>query len=137
MSALLYKEFVLRGPLQWQQVLALVKGNAKACNDAGKPLRLIVTQDEKKRSREQNACYWAYLTQIAEQAWVGGRTFDKEVWHEFFARQFGPQDELILPDGEVVLRRKSTTQMTVGEFSEYIEKVAAHAVTELGVNLER
>lgn len=131
---MLYKEFVLRNPEQWHALCALVKANAQACSDRGKPLRVIVTEDERKRNAEQNRYYWSQvITPIAQQAWVNGRQFDKEVWHEYYARKHGVCDELVLPSGEIVTRRKSTTQMTVGEFTDYIANVQADAMTELGV----
>lgn len=134
MSATLYREFVLRGPSVWEALKAFIKGNAKACLEAGKPLRLIVTQDEKRRNVEQNKRYWGLLLQtIAENAWVNGRQFDKDTWHEYFARMFGVCDEVVLPDGEIITRRKSTTQMTVGEFSDYMQQVEVYAQVELGV----
>lgn len=137
MSATIYREFVLRSPSVWQGLVAFIKANAKACMGAGKPLRLIVTQDEKKRNREQNRRYWGYLLQtIAESAWVDGKQFDKDTWHEYFARKHGICDEVILPGGEIVTRRKSTTQMSVGEFSEYMQRVEADAASELGVEFE-
>src|SRR5260363_257542 len=51
-------------------------------------------------------------------------------------RTCGLCDEVTLPDGEVVVRRKSTTQMTVGEFSDYLHAVQAYAVMRLGVAFE-
>lgn len=133
----MYREFTLRSPAAWQAVVAFVKSNAKACNDAGKPLRLIVTTDEAKRNADQNRRLFGYVYKtIAEQAYVNGQRFDTDVWHEMFARKFGVCDEVILPDGEIVLRRKSTTQMTVSEFSEYMERVTAYASQQLGVQFE-
>src|SRR5260363_372048 len=50
-------------------------------------LRVIVTAEERKRNAEQNRYYWsAVLQHIAEHAEVGGRRYDKDVWHEYFAR---------------------------------------------------
>lgn len=134
MSAAIYREFKLTGAGVWQALCAFVKANAQACNDSRKPLRVIITQDEKKRNTEQNRYYWGpVLTTIAEQAWVEGRQYSKDVWHEFFARRFGVCEDVILPDGEIVSRRKSTTDMGVGEFSAYTQAVQAYAATELGV----
>lgn len=136
--AAVYREFQLRSPSTWSNVLAFVKANAKACIDRGEPLRLIITSDEKKRNAEQNRFYWGVaLRDIAEQAWVDGRQYDKDTWHEYFARMFGVSDELTLPDGEIILRRKSTTQMTVGEFSAYTERIQAWAANNLGVEFDR
>ncbi|NMG64360.1 recombinase [Azoarcus indigens] len=136
MSAL-YREFVLKAEPAWKALAAFVAANARSCIDNGKPLRVIVTAEDRKRNAEQNRFYWgAVLTTIAEQGWVDGRRYDKDVWHEMFARRFGVCDEVVLPDGEIVTRRKSTTQMTVGEFSEYLAKVQAYAASELGVEFD-
>lgn len=133
----LYREFTLRAPEAWRALAAFVAGNAKACIESGRPLRVIVTAEDRKRNAEQNRYYWgAVLTTISEQAWIDGRQYDKDVWHEYVARKFGVCDEVVLPDGEIVTRRKSTTQMTVGEFSEYLNRVQAYAASELGVQFE-
>ena len=130
----LYREFPLRSPSVWLALVAFVKANAAACMDRGRPLRVIVTEDEKKRNTEQNKRLWGYLYKtIAEQAWVGGKQFSKEVWHEHFARMFGVCEEMILPDGEIITRRKSTTEMTVGEFADFMTQIEVYAAQELGV----
>ncbi|USE79502.1 recombination protein NinB [Cupriavidus gilardii] len=137
MSAALYKEYVLRGPSVWQAFVALVKENAKSFADRGQPLRIILTSEERKRTAEANRHYWGVvLRDIAEQAWVRGRQYDKDTWHEMFARQFGVCEDVELPSGEVVSRRKSTTQMSVGEFSEYLNAVQAYAAANLGVSFD-
>ena len=133
----MYREFTLRSPAAWQTALAFIKGNAKGCNDAGKPIRLICTTEEAKRNAEQNKRYWGHvLKTITEQAFVNGHQFQSDVWHEMLARKFGVCDEVTLPDGEIVVRRKSTTQMSVAEFSEYMDRCEAYAAQELGVTFE-
>jgi hypothetical protein len=98
---------------------------------------VIVTAEEKQRNAAQNRLYWgAILRAIAEQAWVEGRQFDKDAWHEYFARLYGVSDELTLPDGEIILRRKSTSQMSVGEFSTYLNQIQAFAANTLGVEFD-
>lgn len=130
----LYREFTLNSPAAWRDFKAVVRENAKPHNDAGKPLRVILTSSESKRSSEANAFYWSFvLPQIAEQAWVDGRQHSKEVWHEYFAQAFAEKIEFALPDGEILIRRKSTSEMRVGEFSNYIKQVESFAATELGV----
>ena len=131
----IYREFHLKTPAAWEPFVNFVKANAKAMSEGGTPLRLIVTSSETKRNAEQNRRYWGYvLKTIAEQAWVQGKQFTPDVWHEFFARRYGICDEVVLPDGEIILRRRSTTEMTVGQFCEYMNQVEAHAVLELGVS---
>jgi hypothetical protein len=134
MSAALYREIVLHGPTQWTAALAFIKGNAKTQNDLGKPLRLIITAEDEKRNDQQNRFYWgAVLRAISEQSWVAGRQYDKDTWHEYFARLYGVCEDVTLPDGEVITRRKSTTAMTVKEFSEYLDQIQSHAASQLGV----
>ncbi|NBI44960.1 recombination protein NinB [Burkholderia sp. ISTR5] len=137
MSAALYREFVIRNGSIWSSVVAFVRANAKVFADRGEPLRVIVTAEERQRNAAQNRLYWgAILRSIAEQAWVEGRQFDKDAWHEYFARLYGVSDELTLPDGEIILRRKSTSQMSVGEFSTYLNQIQAYAANTLGVEFE-
>ena len=133
----LYREFNLRSPAVWPSLVAFVKANAAACLEKGRSLRVIVTEEEKKRTSEANRFYWGpVLTTIAEQAWVDGRQFGRDTWHEHFAREFLPKTEMVLPYGEIILRRKSTTELTVSEFSEYLHKVQAEAAQTLGVIFE-
>ncbi|MDY0036705.1 MAG: recombination protein NinB [Zoogloea oleivorans] len=130
----IYREFVLRGPSVWKALVAFVKANAKAACDARKPLRVIVTSSERKRSAEQNARLWkAVYEQIEQQSWVNGRQYDKDTWHEYLAEKFLPKKEVEMPDGTMRLRRKSTTELTISEFGEYMQAVEAYAASELGV----
>jgi hypothetical protein len=130
----IYREFILCNPSVWQVVCAFVKEQAKACIEAGTPLRLIFTTEEQLRNKEQNKRYFGFLIKhIAAQAWVDGKQFGKEAWHEYFAREYGRMKEVILPGGEVVQRRVSTTEYTVGEFCLYMNEVEVYACTELGV----
>jgi len=130
----LYREFPLKTPSVWPLVVAFVKANWQHFADRGEHLRLIVTSDEKKRNADQNRYYWGVAVKaIADQAWVNGRQFSKDAWHEHFARKFGVMEEMTLPTGEIITRRKSTTEMSVGEFSAYTNLVMADAAQEFGV----
>jgi hypothetical protein len=134
----MYKEFVLRNPDVWTAFCAVIKGNAQAFADKGTPFRIILTNDSAKRNELQNRRYWGYLLKhISEQSFVNGQQFDKDVWHEYLARKFGVLEEVTLPDGEIITRRKSTTQMSVSEFGEYMENVQSYAAMNLGVVFEQ
>lgn len=135
-SATLYKEFRLRNGGAWSAIIAFVKANAQSFIESGTPLLVIFTTEDRRRTADQNRMYWGgILKYIAEQAWINGRQFDKDTWHEFLARKFGVCEDVTLPDGEIIIRRKSTSQMSVHEFSEYINQVQAYATSELGVEL--
>ncbi len=132
--AQLYRELTIDSPERWQSLAAFVKANARGFIDAGTPLRIILTTSEAKRSNEANGYYWkAVLTQIADQAWCNGRQYSRDVWHEHFAQKHMPKIEIELPTGEIISRRKSTTECGAGEFSDYVRKVEAEAAQELGV----
>ena len=133
----LYREFPLRSAAVWPSLVAFVKANAQVFAEKGEPLRVIVTADERKRNSEQNRFLWGVVYRdIAEQAWVNGRQFTKDVWHEHCARMFGVCEEMTLPNGEIIIKRKSTAEMSVGEFSIYMTQVQAYAAGELGVQFE-
>lgn len=130
----LNREFILDNPERWEIAQRFIEANRIAFALRNNPLRLIVTSAESKRNAEQNKYYWrGVLQQIEEQAWVDGKQFKKEVWHEFFAKKFGYYDEMSMPDGEIILRRKSTTEYKVREFADYTTSVTAYGAQELGV----
>ncbi len=131
---MIYREFALRQPSVWSALTAFVKANYEAVIHKGHMLRIIVTEEERKRSTEQNRRYFGYvLKTIADQAWVDGRQFNADVWHEYFARKFGICEDVTLPDGEVIVRRKSTTDMSVGDFADYMTRVEVDAAQSFGV----
>jgi hypothetical protein len=115
--------------------------------DPGKPLEMILREEKKTRKPDQNAAMWSGpLADIAGQAWTRGRQFSAEVWHEYFKREYLPEDtdpEIdvlakdgyrkwdIDPVGERVLIG-STTQLTVRGMALYMTQIEACGA-ELGV----
>ena len=115
--------------------------------DPVKPIEVVFREEKKARTLDANARMWAgTLKDISEQAWVGGRQFSAETWHEFFKREFLPED--IDPSIDVLVKdgyRKwdvdpkgqrvligSTTQLTVKGFCRYLEQIECYGA-ELGV----
>lgn len=129
------KTIVLRGDTQAQSLWAFLKQNWRAMADAGKPLAVSITEAKSKRSSDQNRRYWALITEVAEQAWVDGKQFSKDAWHELLARKFGVCKEITLPDGEIVLVRESTGDMDVATFTAYMTRIEVFAAQELGLEL--
>lgn len=115
--------------------------------DADKPIEVVLREEVKARKADQNALYWAGpLADIAAQAYIAGRTYRAEVWHEQFKLDFLPETfdpELckevyrkwdFTPKGDRILVG-STTQLTVKGFARYLTQVEAFAQTQLGVQL--
>jgi hypothetical protein len=134
--------FVVRESQHLESLITCVRMNWEAFANAGQPLGCMVAPYKKKRSDEQNALMWVWLTQIAEQVWTGGKRYSPETWHEHLKRELLPEtcakgvDKWAwLPSGERVLAM-STTDLNVREFTEYLERLAAYAATELGATLK-
>jgi len=135
MKQALTKEFLLVDEYRWDTAKRFLESNYAAFAENENPLRIIVTSAEAKRNALQNRRYWkAVLEPISEQVWVEGRQYDKDTWHEYYARRFGYFEEMQLPKGGTpVLRRRSTTEYTVSEFADYMSHVEADAAQEFGV----
>jgi hypothetical protein len=128
---MLSRTFILRDKTHAEHLWNLLRNNWQAMADAGKPLAVTVQEHKAKRSVEQNRLYWQRLNEIAENAWIDGKRFSAEAWHEFFKIRFIGCEEL--PRGGTV--GISTTTLCVADFSDYIGKVEAYATTELGIEL--
>ncbi|MEY4376122.1 MAG: hypothetical protein RJB26_672 [Pseudomonadota bacterium] len=124
--------FVLREPAHAAALHAFLKANAAAMAAQGRPLAVTVTEAKAKRSTEQNRRYWALLGEIAEHAWVAGRQFSADAWHEHFKGLYiGLED---LPDGRRAAL--SSAPLSVADFGEYMDKIEAYAAQTLGLTLE-
>ena len=139
------KRILLVSPIQVETALQLVK-NAPV--DPLKPLELILREKSVTRNDTQNSLMWVgALNDIASQAWVNGRQYSAEVWHEHFKREYLPEKFIegitkegyakwdYMPTGERVLIG-STTQLTTGGFSEYLDKIYSDGAN-LGVRFSQ
>jgi hypothetical protein len=115
-----------------------------AIQNAPAGVEVVIREPVKVRKLDQNALMWVGpLKDIAEQAYVEGRTFSDVVWHEHFKELYLPEEfdpELTkegyrkwdyTPSGRKVLAG-STTQLTIKGFAQYLEQVYAFGAS-LGV----
>jgi len=96
----------------------------------GAAYELVLRPMKSKRSIEQNKRYWLLLREIAATAWLNGRQFSDETWHEFFKRTFIGCDEIAMPDGSTELRGISTTKLKVDEFGDYMLQIEQWAAEQ-------
>lgn len=112
--------------------------------DVDKPLQITIEDYQPRRKISQQALLFAGpLRDIAEQAWVSNMQYSAETWHEFYKREFLPEEFdaalckagyckwSITPNGDRVLIG-STTDLTVKGYSQYLEQIHAHGAN-LGV----
>ena len=113
-------------------------------------IEIAIRPRRKTRSPSQNALMWgARLRDISQQAWVQGRQFSEDCWHEFLKAEYLPEGdepniaELVkdpakyhkwewMPDGSRRLSG-STTQLTTRGMVMYMTQVEAYAAQDLGV----
>lgn len=136
----LSRTFVLRGPDQKRLLFNFLKENADTMAEQGKPLEVRVTIWKPKATDPQRALIWIINQQVADQAWVQGRRFSAECWHEQIKRELLPDETRkgvpkwnFLPNGERELNM-STEDLDREEKTLYIEKYLARAA-ELGVEV--
>lgn len=128
------RTFVLNSEGKLQALVALLVEHWRAHAARGEAIIVDLSTSELERTLAQNRRYFgqAVLGAIEQQAWVGGRQFDKETWHELFKRRFIGLIEL--PDGSVAGR--SSRLLNPKKFAEFMTAVEAYAATELGVQFD-
>lgn len=109
--------------------------------DEANPLEIVIREPVKARGMDQNGYYFMRIGEIAEQAWIDGRQFSKDAWHEYAKKNIMPE-EIVTKDGEVRSKWEqtpdgdmtviSTTRLERGCFAEYTNSVEAFGAT-LGV----
>lgn len=96
----------------------------------GKAVEVKLSRPVNSRSLRQNRFLWGVVyTTIAEA--TGNTTEDL---HEHFKNQFLPRRFVTLAGKEMEVA-KTTTALSVDEFSKYLEQLAAFAASELGITL--
>lgn len=105
----------------WKRIVEYVKTLPWTRDDKRLMYRITIEEMKPKRSLEQNARYWALLTEISKQApaHMGGVWHSPEVWHEYCASRFLGMEAG--PWGHGV--PKSTAKLGVGKFSEYMTEI--------------
>jgi len=140
MSALA-RTFVIRSAEDAQRLVAFLKHNAPAAIERGEPLEATVRVHKPHASDAQRSLIWIINDQVADQAWVRGRQYDAETWHEYGKRELLPEENSrgkskwrYLPNGDRELAM-STEDLNRGEKTLYIEALMAFAAS-LGVTVE-
>lgn len=137
MTALL--ERIAATPEAWRAGCTAIFRAGEALIADGKPVhvKLEVWEDE-LTARQRGFLHAAVFPQVAEQVRVNGERFVPEVWKEYFRKLFlGSRYVMQKLPGQKksvpVKVRVSTEDLGIKAYSEYIDRVIAHAATEFGV----
>lgn len=100
--------------------------------DLDKPWRVTIERYRKRRSRSQNSLMWAWHTRVAEA--VADHTgCEPDDIHQFFKAKFCPRRAIEVA-GEWA-ETQSTTLLNTAEMTEFLNRIYAWCVTELGLIL--
>lgn len=134
--------FLLRDAEVAQRAAAAV---LNAPIDELRALQVVIQEEPRKRSLDQNAAYHAGpLRDISEQVWLENRQFSADIFHRWFKEKWLPEDQVLSAE-ELALRVRdpetykkwdrtpsgsdclvgSTTQLTPFGFGEFMEQVCA------------
>lgn len=94
--------------------------------NGGGPLKFKITNSG-KRSLSQNALYWKWLTEIAQQTKSKGYgAYDSEDMHVYFKDKFCVDKSLTI--GKTTIQVKSTKKLDKGEMTFYMNQIHQWAV---------
>lgn len=125
-----------------RNVAVLVLQQARLMVADGKRVRMRCEEAKDVRSLRQNAFLWGHVySEISLQAKIVGERWISEAWHQLFKRMFlgyryEMQEIAGVPGRKAVRILRSTTDLSVRNMSEYLEKVLAYGATDLGVQFE-
>lgn len=91
----------------------------------GKEVGIEVIEKKPKRTEQQNRYYWMYLSLIESE--TGNK---KKALHALFSKRF-LTEEITELYGDKVRVTKSTTELSVGEFCEYLIDISTITQVEL------
>jgi hypothetical protein len=110
----------------------------------GKRVRITVGEDcDPITIKQRGFLHGPVMTQISEQVRVGGERYVADIWKRYFKNlilERKPRYEMIRMPGakRATPRRKwwSTEELSIKQYSAFIDEVIAHAVTEWSVNFK-
>lgn len=124
----------------WRTAATAIYRAGEAMIAAGKPVHVKLTEwEDDITAKQRGFLHAAVFPQVAEQVRVNGERFVPEVWKEYFRKLFlGSRYVMQKLPGQKkavpVKVRVSTEDLGIKAYSEYIDRVIAHAATEFGVS---
>lgn len=76
-----------------------------------------------KRSSEANRRYWLIMHTISDKLRPQNVQHSPEVWHTYFKSRFLGCDEVVMPNKKTLLLPRSSADLDVAEFADYMTQV--------------
>lgn len=92
-----------------------------------KPERCPTCKRRHTRSHQANARYWLLLHAIAEKVKPGGASYSAEAWHTYMKSRYLGCDDVKLPNLKTLSMPRSTANLDVAEFNDYMTAVETWA----------
>ena len=97
-------------------------------------LEITIRPYKANRSHEQNKRLWAIYGELADKAWVNGRRYSAETWHEYCKGYFLGFELKAMPDGTELKTPISTTTLNTAEMTEYQNNIQSWAANEFKIS---
>ena len=114
-------------------LMTTIYNNLGVWLESNAELEVCIRPYNSKRSVEQNRRLWKIYGELADKAWVNGRRFSMETWHEYCKGMFLGYELKAMPDGTEVKTPISTTTLNTAEMTDYQNRLQAWAAGNFGL----
>lgn len=115
-------------------LMTTIYNNLGVWLESNAELEVCIRPYNSKRSIEQNRRLWKIYGELADKAWVNGRRYSAETWHEYCKGYFLGFELKAMPDGSELKTPISTTRLNVAEMTEYQNNIQSWAANEFKIS---
>lgn len=114
-------------------LMTTIYNNLGAWLESNAELEVCIRPYKSKRSVEQNRRLWKIYGELADKAWVNGRRYSAETWHEYCKGMFLGYELKAMPDGTELKTPISTTTLNTAEMTDYQNRLQSWAAGNFGL----
>ena len=114
-------------------LMTTIYNNLGVWLESNAELEVCIRPYNSKRSIEQNRRLWKIYGELADKAWVNGRRYSAETWHEYCKGMFLGYELKAMPDGTELKTPVSTTTLNTAEMTDYQNRLQAWAAGNFGL----
>ena len=114
-------------------LMTTIYNNLGVWLESNAELEVCIRPYNSKRSIKQNRRLWKIYGELADKAWVNGRRYSAETWHEYCKGYFLGFELKAMPDGSELKTPISTTTLNTAEMTDYQNRLQAWAAGNFGL----